>query len=273
MILEDHPGDIIRKARMMTGTPPAAAAHAAHISETALAAFEVSGRLPAKLNLTALAGAVGLAPEKFQAVAHGWLPAETDLTRWRELRPLVSSGEGLTVNCYLLWDAATRAAALFDTGIDAHLVLDCLTENRLQLQHIFITHSHWDHVEALPKIRAAWPAAKLHSGSPSAPAAQRNHPGETIQLGAFHITHRATPGHADDGVTYLVNGWPGKVPTVAIVGDTILAGSMCNGNGQWEIARKKIREEILTLPDATLLCAGHGPLTTVGEEKAHNPFF
>ncbi len=273
MILEDHLGDIIRKARMMTGTAPAAAAHAAQISETELAALEDSGHPPAKINLAALASAIRLDPEKFSGLAHGWLPAETDLARWRELRSFVSSGEGLTVNCYLLWDAATRDAALFDTGIDVQPVLDCLAKNHLQLRHIFITHSHWDHVEALPKFRAAWPDAQLHSGSPSAPVAQRNQTGETIQLGALRITHRSTPGHADDGVTYLINGWSGKAPTVAIVGDTILAGSMCNGNGQWEIARKKIREEILTLPDNTLLCAGHGPPTTVSEEKKHNPFF
>lgn len=273
MILEDHPGDIIRKARLMTGTTPAVAAQAAHISEAVLAALEDSGQPPAKINLAALAQTVGLDPKKFQGIATGWLPAKTDLTRWRELRPFISSGEGLTVNSYLLWDAATREAALFDTGIEATPVLDCLTENHLQLRHIFITHSHWDHVEALPKFRAAWPKAQLHSSSPSAPVVQRNQPGETVQLGALRITHRLTPGHADDGVTYLVNGWPGNASTAAIVGDTILAGSMCNGNGHWEIARQKIREEILTLPADTLLCPGHGPLTTVGQEIIQNPFF
>ena len=273
MILEDHLGDIIRKARMMTSTSPSAAAAAAHISETQLAALEESGRPPPKINLPALAPVIGLAPEKLQRLADGWLPAETDLTRWREIGMFVSSGDGLTVNCYLLWDAATREAALFDTGIDAKPVLDFLAGKNLSLRHIFITHSHWDHVEALPKIRAAWPAAHLHSSSPRAPAAQRNPPGETVTLGAFRIAHRATPGHASDGTTYLINGWADHAPTVAIVGDTILAGSMCNGNGQWEIARQKIREEILTLPLTTLLCPGHGPLTTVREETAHNPFF
>ncbi len=273
MILEDHLGDIIRKARMMSDLTSGAAAQAAQITEAALAVLEDCGQLPVKINLAALAQALGLAPEKLQGIAKGWLPAKTDLTRWCELRQFVSSGEGLTVNCYLVWDPATREAALFDTGIEPQPVLACLAENRLLLRHIFITHSHWDHVEALPKFRAAWPTAQLHSSSPGAPVAQRNHPSETVQLGALSITHRLTPGHADDGVTYLINGWPENVATAAIVGDTILAGSMCNGNGQWEIARKKIREEILTLPAATLLCPGHGPLTTVGEEIVKNPFF
>lgn len=273
MILEDHLGDIIHKARLMTGVAPDLAAQRAQISQTALAGLEHSGQLPAKINLAALAQLIGLAPEKLQGIANGWLPAPVDLTRWRSLLQFVSSGDDLTVNCYLLWDSTTREAALFDTGIDAQPVLACLTKNHLQLRHIFLTHSHWDHVAELPKIRSAWPSARIHNSSPQAPVVQRNQPGEIIRLGALNITHRATPGHAEDGVTYVVNGWPGNDLAVAIIGDTILAGSMCNGNGQWELARTKIREEILTLPEATLLCPGHGPLTTVGQEKLHNPFF
>ena len=53
----------------------------------------------------------------------------------------------------------------------------------------------------------------------------------------------------------------------------LFAGSMGNGNGAWDLARQTVREQILTLPAETLLCPGHGPLTTVAEEKAHNPFF
>ena len=273
MQLEDHLGDIIRKARLKTDTTTAIAARAGQISETELAHLEDSGDKPSKINLAALALVIQLDPRKLQTIAHGWLPAPVDLKRWQALRPFVSIGDGLTVNCYLVWDTATREAALFDTGLDAQPVLTCLAENQLQLRHIFITHSHWDHVAALPQIRAAWPTAKLHNSSAHGPANQRNQPGEVINLGSLRVTHRETPGHAEDGVTYLIHGWPGNSPTVAIVGDTILAGSMCNGNGQWEIAEKKIRSEILILPDPTLLCAGHGPLTTVAEEKTNNPFF
>ena len=61
--------------------------------------------------------------------------------------------------------------------------------------------------------------------------------------------------------------------TVEFVGDSIFAGSMGRGNQSWELARQKVREQILTLPPDTLVCPGHGPLTTVAEEKEHNPFF
>jgi len=273
MQLEDHIGDIIRKARAMSGIPAAAAAAAAGLAETELSALEETGRCAQKINFTALAPLLGLNAAKLAGIADGWLPASKDLSAWRELRVFTTAGEGMTVNCYLVWDEVTRDAALFDTGLDAQPVLDCITAEQLQLKHVFITHSHWDHVEALPKIRAAWPKARLHSGSKNAPVDQRNKNAEIIHLGGLRVTHRETPGHAEDGVTYLVGNWQEDAPHVAIVGDTLFAGSMGNGNGAWELARQKVREQILSLPADTLLCPGHGPLTTVAEEKAHNPFF
>jgi len=273
MQLEDHVGDIIRKARAMSGVSSAAAAAAAGISENELAALEASGELAKKINVAALGKCVELNSKKLEAIASGWLPSKRDLGRWRKLRTFTTAGEGLTVNCYLIWDEATRGAALFDTGLDARPVLDCIAAEGLILQHIFITHSHWDHVEVLPEIRAAFPSAQLHSGSKNAPTAQRNQPCETVALGGLRISHRATPGHAEDGVTYLVGNWPDAAPLVAIVGDAIFAGSIGRGNQSWELAREKVRTEILSLPAETLIGPGHGPLTTVAEEKEHNPFF
>jgi glyoxylase-like metal-dependent hydrolase (beta-lactamase superfamily II) len=274
MNLEDHPGDIIRKARGdMSQVSAGAAAKAAGLSGAELAALEETGQIGKQPDFAALAGLIGLNPAKLEGIAKGWLPTEKDLGIWRELRVFTTAGEGMTVNCYLVWDEATRDAAVFDTGFDAKPVLDCLAKNQLQLRHVFITHSHYDHVERLSQIREAFPKARLHSGSRSAPVDQRNKPNEIVHLGGLRITHRETPGHADDGVTYIVGNWQDDAPHVAIVGDAIFAGSMGNGNGQWDLARQKIREQILTLPLTTLICPGHGPLTTVAEEKEHNPFF
>ena len=273
MNLEDHIGDILGKARAMSGVSAAAAAAAAGISETELTALEESGQSGRKINFPALGKILGLNPQKLEAIVSGWLPAQNDLTRWREIRVFTTTGEGLTVNCYLVWDEVTRDAALFDTGLDAGPVLDCIAAEQLQLRHIFITHTHWDHVEALPKIREAWPKAKIHSGSKNAPVDQRNKPAEILPLGGLRVTHRDTPGHAEDGVTYLIGNWQEDAPHVAVVGDAIFAGSIGRGNQSWDLARQKVREQILSLPPETLICPGHGPLTTVAEEKEHNPFF
>lgn len=258
----------------MTGVEVVAAAAAAGISEAALAELEKTGGTGGlKIHFDALAKCLGLQAQKLAGIAGGWRPAVPDLSIWHELRVFTSAGGDLTVNCYLAWDEVTREAALFDTGVDAQPVLDCLTANQLVLRHIFITHSHWDHVDLLPKIREAWPKARVHSGSKNVPVDQRNKPNEIVHLGGLRVTHRETPGHSEDGVTYLIGNWQEDAPHVAVVGDAIFAGSMGRGNPSYDLARLKVKEQILTLPPQTLICPGHGPLTTVAEEREHNPFF
>ncbi len=273
MSLEDHLGDILRKARAMGGVSAEAAAEAAGFTVAELSALEASGQIARRPAFVALASLLGLNAAKLEAIAGGWLPAPKDLSTWRELRPLTTTRGGHAVDCYLVWDEVSREAALFDTGWDAGPVLAQIAENQLQLRHIFFTHSHEDHIAALAPIRGQFPKAFLHSGSLHAPVHQRNRPNDFIHLGSLRITHRDTPGHAEDGVTYIIGTWPDDAPHVAVVGDAIFAGSIGRGFQSWELARQKIREQIFTLPPDTLLCPGHGPLTTVAEEKAHNPFF
>ena len=271
--LEDHLGDIICKARAMTNVSAADAAKAAGLSETELATLEETGQVTKRPDFAALARVIGLVGRKLEAIAGGWKPAEKDLSVWRELRVFTTAGDGMTVNCYLVWDEVTRDAALFDTGFDAKPILDTIAAEGLLLRHIFITHSHYDHVQALPKLREAFPKVRMHTSSRNAPVDQRNKPNEIVHLGGLRVTYRETPGHAEDGVTYLVGNWQEDAPHVAIVGDAIFAGSMGRGNQSWELARQKVREQILTLPPDTLICPGHGPMTTVAEERGHNPFF
>jgi len=257
----------------MANVSTGVAAKAAGLTEPELAALQDSGQMAKPVNFAALAAAIGLNGAKLEGIANGWLPAEKDLSRWPGLRIFTSAGDDLTVNCYLVWDEVTRNAALFDTGFNLQPISETIAAERLQLRHIFITHSHHDHVAALADFRAAFPQAKLHTHSKRALMEHRNKPNEIVHLGGLRVTHRETPGHAADGVTYLIGNWQDDAPHVAIVGDAIFAGSMGRGNDSWELARQKVREQILSLPGDTLLCPGHGPLTTVVEEKAHNPFF
>lgn len=274
MTLEDHVGDIIRKARAMSNLSVAAAAQAAGISEADLTLLEETGELRGNPNLRALAEATGgLDPAKLEVIAKGWLPAARDLSQWRELRCIPTDSGGMAVNCYLVWDEVSREAALFDTGWEAGPISQLVAQEQLQLRHIFITHGHTDHIAALEEVRRQFPKARVHSGSKQAPVDQRNRANDFIHLGSLRITNRETPGHAEDGTTYIIGTWPDDAPHVAIVGDTLFAGSIGRGNPSWDLARQKVRDQILTLPADTLLCPGHGPLTTVAEEKAHNPFF
>ncbi len=93
----------------------------------------------------------------------------------------------------------------------------------------------------LSPVRAAWPKARVHSSSSNAPVDQRNKPSEILPLGGLRVTHRPTPGHAEDGVTYLVGNWQEDAPHVAVVGDAIFAGSIGRGNQSWDLARQKVR--------------------------------
>ncbi|MSU60135.1 MAG: MBL fold metallo-hydrolase [Pedosphaera sp.] len=273
MNLEDHAGDVIRKARAMKNISAAAAASAAGLTEAELAAVEDAGKFPRRPDFAALAELTGLNAAKLEAFANGWVPKEVDLTTWRELRVFTTTQGGTTVNCFLVWEEVSREAALFDTGWDAAPLLAAINENQLQLRHLFITHSHPDHIAALAPVRAAHPKVRLHSSSKNAPMDQRNKPQEIVHLGGLRITYRDTPGHAEDGVTYLVGNWEEDAPHVAMVGDAIFAGSMGGAPQHGELAKQKIRDQILSLPLDTLICPGHGPLTTVGEQKANNPFF
>lgn len=273
MNLEDHLGDVIRKGRTAANVAPEAAAKLAGLSPDELIALEESGKAPANLNLPALATAIGLQPTKLQSIAKGWKPAEKDLSLWRELRVFSTEQNGTIVNSYLIWDEVSRDGAVFDTGWNAEPAIAAITENQVQLRHIFLTHTHEDHIAGLAALREKFPKAHIHTSSKNAPPQQRNRANDFIHLGSLRITNRDTPGHAEDGVTYIIGNFPEDAPNVAIVGDAIFAGSMGTGLQSWDLAKQKIREQIFTLPPDTLICPGHGPLTTVGEEKANNPFF
>jgi hydroxyacylglutathione hydrolase len=273
MQLEDHVGDVLAKARRFTGTAPEALAQAAGLTVAEYAQLEDSGQCAKVPDYPALAKQLQLDAEKLAALAKGWLPQPVDTSTWREIRQITSPAKSMKVHCYLVWDEVTRDAALFDTGTDADAIFKILAEEQLTLRFIFITHSHWDHVEVLGAIREKYPQARIRSGSKKVPVEQRNRPSECAQLGSLRINHRETPGHCEDGVTYFIGNWPEDAPYVAIVGDAIFAGSMGGARELLDLARQKVRDQILTLPEDTLICPGHGPLSTVAQEKAHNPFF
>jgi glyoxylase-like metal-dependent hydrolase (beta-lactamase superfamily II) len=176
----------------------------------------------------------------------------------------------MTVNAYLIWDPATREAVAFDTGADCSDMLQRIEEKSLSVKLILLTHAHPDHVADLRRLRKATGASVYISEREAEEGAEAIAEGKRFRAGSLEIEARLTSGHSPGGMTYVVTGLS---PPVAIVGDSLFAGSMGGGNVSYEDALRNNREKILTLPDETIICPGHGPLTTVGKEKRDNPFF
>lgn len=177
----------------------------------------------------------------------------------------------MRVNAFLVWDPATKAAAFFDTATDSAPLAAKARELGISVESIFLTHTHNDHIAALDGLRAAFPGATTFSNRAEPwPGTETFAEGAAFSIGSLKVTTRTTNGHSVGGTTYLVEGLSRPL---AIVGDAIFAGSMGGGMVSFADAWRTNREKILTLPDETVLCPGHGPLTSVSEEKRHNPFF
>lgn len=176
----------------------------------------------------------------------------------------------MTVNAYLVWDPKSRQAAAFDTGADCGEMLKRAALEGLSFTMILITHAHPDHIEDISRLRADSGAPVYVPENEALPGAKIIGEGERFELGALSIEARLTCGHSPGGLSYVVRG---LARPVAIVGDSIFAGSMGGGAVSYQDALRNNLEKILTLPEETIVCPGHGPLTTVGKEKRENPFF
>ncbi len=178
--------------------------------------------------------------------------------------------EDMTVNAYLVWDQEGGQAAAFDTGGDCTGMLEVIRQHGLTVGSIFLTHTHYDHVADLEDLVAETGATVFVSAREKIPQATAVEEGAQFTVGGLKISARLTAGHSPGGLTYVVEG---GVP-LAIVGDALFAGSMGGVPPEsYAAALRMNREAILTLPDATIVCPGHGPLTTVAQEKRHNPFY
>lgn len=176
----------------------------------------------------------------------------------------------MAVNAFLLWDPATKDAAIFDSGADASGMINLIGSQGLKLQGVWVTHTHGDHIEDLQAIVKAYDCP-IHVGEKElVNFGNAFSAGTSFDVGGLHIETRLTWGHAIGGITYVVTGL--KRP-VAVVGDALFAQSMGGGMVSYKNALNTTFSEIFSLLDDTIICPGHGPMTSVAEEKKMNPFF
>lgn len=208
-------------------------------------------------------------------------------------------------NAYLVADSETKEAAVIDPAWDGHVILAEAQKRGWRIAHLWYTHAHFDHLGGAGAIADALnplPLVALHpndhvlwrAGGGGAffgfdidpgpePTIDFYH-GQILLLGSVQFEVRFTPGHTPGHcIFYVASPDPraAKSPqgersrSVCFCGDLIFAGAVGRTDlpgGNWEQLVESIRMQVFTLPDETRLLAGHGPETTVGEEKMNNPF-
>ena len=271
--LEDQFEDVITKAAVGQGFTKR---HLAKLSGLPLTT--VQGLFRGQLShhsLQTLAPFLGLNSQKLLAMATGQSSPDTQsIDTLQQLSAFWKLGnrDGMWVNNYILMDGDSRQAIAFDAGVHAAQVLSHLEAHKLSLAAIFITHTHRDHVEALAEIVSATecPLIFSPSGEPLLLAAEGIRAGESHHIGKWSICAVASAGHSPDGLSYVVAG---ADQPIAFVGDAIFALSMGGARKAYTQARTEVRENILSLAPETILCPGHGPISTVQHELTYNPFF
>jgi len=266
--LEDNFTDVIGKAQRGLHLSDAALAAKAGVSGADLAA--VKGGEIRELTLLAVAPVLRLERNTLLALARReWYPEQPLFARGFAM--FNTAFEDLTVNSYLVWDARTRLAAAFDTGTSVQGMLDTLAAERLTLRYIFLTHTHPDHIADIARLAETkaeiWTSELEPLGRPGAKTFQEN---AHFHLGELAIKTLFTWGHSPGQTSYYVTGlsWP-----LALVGDSLFASSMGGSATHYEHQLRNNRQKLLSLPADTVFACGHGPLTTLRQEKLHNPFF
>jgi glyoxylase-like metal-dependent hydrolase (beta-lactamase superfamily II) len=199
----------------------------------------------------------------------------------------------LQCNCSVIGDPVTKDAIVVDPGDDVEKVLAVLDEHGLNCRAILNTHTHLDHVGAnqqlrdqtgarlmlheadLPlydnlKIQAAWMGGMV-AEPPRATVDEHIHQGDRVSAGGIVAEVLHTPGHTPGSLCFHVDG---EAPLV-FSGDTLFAGSIGRTDlwgGDFDQELESIRRRLLALDDRTRVIPGHGPETTIGQERRRNPF-
>jgi glyoxylase-like metal-dependent hydrolase (beta-lactamase superfamily II) len=265
--LEDTAADIVGKAQRGLAISESQLAERAGISPDCVRELR-DGKFD-DASLSAVAPVLGLDAASLVRLSRNEWKAE-EIPPIEGLAQFNTAYGEMTVNAYLVWDPPSREAAAIDTGADCSEMLKRGALDDLSFMMILLTHAHPDHIEDLVKLRGGTGAPVYTPEYEPVSDAQIIGDGHRFKLGPLEIEARLTSGHSRGGMTYVVTG---LARPIAVVGDSLFAASMGGGAVSYADALRNNLEKILTLPDETIVCPGHGPLTTVGKEKRENPFF
>jgi hydroxyacylglutathione hydrolase len=184
---------------------------------------------------------------------------------------------GYGVQGYVIHDGGE--ALLIDTAYNAPAMIECLSAHHLKLVGICLTHGHADHADGIEQILKFREVpvylgpedVDLLSWQPQAAQLKAPQHGQTISVGRLSVHCLATPGHTPGGICYRVDA---DSQRICFVGDTLFSGSIGRSNPSTLYCThlQSVRTQVLGLPPEYRLLPGHGPATTVREERDHNPF-
>jgi glyoxylase-like metal-dependent hydrolase (beta-lactamase superfamily II) len=194
----------------------------------------------------------------------------------------------IQANCFIAGCEQTREAVVIDPGDEARRILSALQKQALQLKYIINTHGHFDHVGANKALKDLTGAPVLiHEGdapmlahlsasagvwgmrAQDSPADRLLKDGDRVTFGQITLEVIHTPGHSPGGISLYT-------PKVLFVGDTLFAGSIGRTDfpgGDYDLLISVVRNRLFVLGDDVKVFPGHGPATTIGNEKKFNPFF
>lgn len=264
--LEDNFVDVINKAQRGFKLSDEDLARRADVSTEDLArlkAGEVIEDLIRKVARSLNLGKTAL----FEMARQSWYPESRTVDG---LALFNTRFDDMTVNAYLVWDPQTLEAVAVDTGANAFSLMAAVRSQNLQVKYLLLTHTHGDHVADVDRIVSDTKAEVWVSEKEPFAGAQTFAQGRVFNVGGLKISTRSTTGHSVGGTTYVVEG---LASPLALVGDAVFASSMGSGKVSYLDALGTNRRHVMLLPDSCILCPGHGPMSTVGEEKKHNPFF
>ena len=271
--LEDDPADVLRKAMRGNRLDPGTLAHRLGLDAGAIEAWIAGDGVPNEDQSRAIARVLRLDPGKFaDATARRWHPGA-------ELPPNVRHHphDPHPSNGYLFFLDDGRTAALIDPAGYPETLLRAVNEGPYALRYILITHKHADHCDATADVARAFPDAQIvmHKADVKAigSLAHRALPvidGDELPFGdgaAIRMLH--TPGHTDGSSCFLFR-------STIFTGDTLFAGSVGGifaDVSTYDDLLNSVRFKLFSLDDDTVVMPGHGPPSTIREERAHNPFF
>jgi glyoxylase-like metal-dependent hydrolase (beta-lactamase superfamily II) len=195
----------------------------------------------------------------------------------------------LQTNCYIAACKESKACAIIDPGGDADEIIAFIEEHALEARYVLLTHAHFDHVGAVAEVMEATRAQlaihpddelllKMGGGGlmwgfavrPAPPTDVPLAEGQIIEIGALRLRVLHTPGHTPGHVTFHE-----PMRQAVFDGDVLFAGGIGRTDfpgGSYRQLMDSIRNKLLVLPDETRVYSGHGPVTTIGAERLHNPF-